>query len=389
MQRRRILRFPLLSEEGWLRGQIKRCAATLFRADGVATNLQHFVPHHPALRAPLLGEEGKTPTARYAWFSTILLICFSTIAWSADLAALRAQIEKVIPRARGEVGVAIRHVESGTELLVNGDKTYPMASTYKVPILVEIFYQRSEGKLTLDERIEVNPSDVHPGGTIALLLDGPGLQMSIHNLIQLMMRVSDNSATDILLAKVGGAANVTARMKSLGLDSIRVDRSTLEMIMDQEGVDYATYGKLPIAQLRERMAAVDAQTAARANEQFNKTEKDVASPRHMTALLDQIYRGQIVDRASSDEIIEFMSHSMVGQARIPGLLPDGTRVVYKTGSISGSSNATGIIYLPKGDHLVVTVFTRDAKASPGERERVIAEISRYAYDYFLANPTGQ
>jgi beta-lactamase class A len=263
-----------------------------------------------------------------------------------------------------------------------------MASTYKVPILVELFYQRADGKLSLSDRIEVSPADVHPGGTIALLLDGPGLQMSIHNLINLMMRVSDNSATDILLNKLG-PANVTARMESLGLDKIRIDRSTLEMIMDQEGLDYATFGKLPFPQLRERLAAVDPQTAARANERFNATEKDVGTPRQMTLLLEKIHRGEIVDRASSDEIIEFMNHSMIGQVRIPALLPEGTRVVHKTGSIGGSTNDTGIVFMPGGSHLIVTVFTKDAKAPAAERERVIAEISRFAYDYFLFNSSGR
>src|SRR5437867_12913070 len=116
----------------------------------------------------------------------VVMTCLMLPAWSADIAALRAQIEKVIPRMRGQVGVAIKHVESGTELMINADQTYPMASTYKVPILAELFYQRSEGKLSLSDRIEVSASDVHPEGTIALLLDGPGLQMSVHNLINLM-----------------------------------------------------------------------------------------------------------------------------------------------------------------------------------------------------------
>src|SRR5436190_7615702 len=325
---------------------------------------------------------------RRLYLLSFFLICFSASAWAVDIATLRAQIEKLIPRARGEVGVAIKHVESGVEVLVNADKTYPMASTYKVPILTEIFYQRAAGKLALSDRIEVTPADVHPGGTIALLLDGPGLQMSIHNLIQLMMRVSDNSAADILINKVG-AANVTARMRGLGLDSNRVDRTTLEMILDQEGLDYATYGKLPIAQLRERLDAIDPQTAARANERFNKLEKDVATPRQMNLLLEKIYRGEIVDRASSDEIIEFMNHSMIGQARIPGSLPEGTRVVHKTGTISGSTNDTGIVFLPDGRHLLITVFTRDAKAPAADRERVIADISKYAYDYFVFNPAGK
>jgi beta-lactamase class A len=317
-----------------------------------------------------------------------ILMCTTTAAWPADVAILRTQIEKVIPRARGEVGVAIKHAESGTEVLVNAEKTYPMASTYKVPILTELFYQRSAGKLSLLDRVEVTPADVHPGGTIALLLDGPGLQMSIHNLINLMMRVSDNSAADLLINKLG-PANVTARMRALGLDSIRVDRTTLEMILDQEGVDYATYGKLPLAELRLREEAIDVQTAARANERFNKTEKDVATPHDMNRLIEKIFRGQIVDRASSDQIIEFMNHSMIGQARIPAALPEGTRVVHKTGSISGSTNDTGIVFLPDGNHLLITVMMRDAKASTTDRERVIADISKYAYDYFLFNPTGK
>src|ERR671931_1834590 len=145
----------------------------------------------------------------------LLLVSLMPAARAAEIAALRSQIERVIPRARGQVGVAIKHVESGTELMINADQMYPMASTYKVPILVELFYQRAVGKLSLSDRVEVNPLDVHPGGTIALLLDGPGLQMSIHNLINLMMRVSDNSAADILLGRLG-IGNVTARMKEIG-----------------------------------------------------------------------------------------------------------------------------------------------------------------------------
>src|SRR5262245_4269330 len=97
----------------------------------------------------------------------IFLIVAMPPAWAADIAMLRGQIEKVMPRARGQVGVAIKHVESGTELMINADQSYPMASTYKVPILVELFYQRAAGKISLEDRVEVNPLDVHPGGTIA------------------------------------------------------------------------------------------------------------------------------------------------------------------------------------------------------------------------------
>jgi beta-lactamase class A len=313
-----------------------------------------------------------------------LLLAFSSPGWSQDLTALKAQIESASLRARGDVGIAIKHIESGTEILVNADARYPMASAYKLPILVELFYQRAAGKLTLDDRIEVMPSDIHIGsGSMIALYDPPGVQLSIRNLINLMMRISDNSAADILFNKVG-AANVTARMKSLGLTSIRVDRSTLEMILDQSGVDYARNGSLPARELRKVLDAVDGSTAARANEEFNKVEKDVASAHDMNRLLEKIYRGEIVDRATSDEIIAILKECQSGPARIPGLLPADTVVAHKTGTIGGSTNDVGLVYLPfnKGE-LAITVLMRGGRASAAERERVIAEIARYAFDYFV------
>jgi beta-lactamase class A len=313
-------------------------------------------------------------------------MCFTTAVWAADVSILRAQIEKLIPRAKGGVGVAIKHIESGTEVMINADENYPMASAFKLPILVELFYQRAAGKLSLDDRIEVAPADLHVGsGSMSQLFDAPGVQLSIRNLINLMMRISDNSAADILLNKAG-AANVTGRMRALGLEAIRVDRTTQEMILDQVGLDYSAYGKLPLAELRERLQGVDAQAATRANDEFSRLERDVASPRDMNRLLEKLFRGEIVDRATSDEVIQILKECQTGLARIRGLLPEDTVVAHKTGTIGGTTNDTGIVFLPyRGDHLLITVFTKDAKAPLAERERVIAEISRYAYDYFTFN----
>ena len=314
---------------------------------------------------------------------------FSTLtpdALAADVSLLKAQIENAIPRARGDVGVAIKHLESGTEVLVNSEKRYPMASTFKLPLLVELYYQRAAGKLSLDEKIEVMPSDLHVGsGVIIALFDPPGVQLNVRNLINMMMRISDNSAADILL-KRAGIATVTARMKAIGLDSIRVDRNAQELILDQSGLDYAKYGALPVREVRKMLDAIDASTAARANDQFNKTEKDVAKPSDMNRILEKLYRGEIVDRAASDEIIDILKECQTGTARIPGLLPPDTVVAHKTGSIGGSVNDTGIVFLPyNAGHLAVTVLMKDAKASTADRERVVAEVTKDAYDYFVTN----
>jgi beta-lactamase class A len=316
----------------------------------------------------------------------LLIAGLSLNAAAADLSILKAEIEDTIQRARGAVGVAVKHLESGTEIVVNGQNTYPMASAYKLPILVELYYQKAAGTLTLDDRIEVMPSDLHIGsGVMIALFDPPGVQLSIRNLINMMMRVSDNSAADILLNRVG-AAKVTARMKALGLNTIRVDRSTQEMILDQSGLDYSRYGTLPVRQVRKMLDEIDGPTAARANDQFNKTEKDVAKPADMNAILEKLYRGEIVDRATSDEIIEILKECQTGFTRLPGLLPSDTVVAHKTGTIGGSINDSGIIFLPyNAGHLAITVLMRDARASTADRERVIADIARYAYDYFVFN----
>jgi beta-lactamase class A len=305
-------------------------------------------------------------------------------AQARDVGPLRKQIEQALTPARGEVGVAIKHLESGTEILINADKKYPMASTYKLPVLVELFYQRAAGKLSLEDFIEIHPSDIHIGsGYMVAAFDAPLFPINIHNLINLAMRVSDNSAADVLLSLVE-AGNVTQRMKTLGLDSIRVDRSTLEMILDQSGLDYSKYGALPAREVRKMLDAIDGATAARADEEFNKIDKDTAKPSEMNRLLEMIHRGEIVDRATSDQIIAILKECQTGAARIRGMLPPETDVAHKSGTISGSVNDTGIVFLPSGaGHLAVTVFMRNTRANTAARERVIAQVTRHAYDYFV------
>ena len=177
-------------------------------------------------------------------------------------------------------------------------------------------------------------------------------------------------------------------MKALGLDSIRVDRSTLEMILDQSGLDYAQFGALPARQVRKLLDSIDAPTAAKADDQFNKTDKDTAKPADMNRLLEMLVKGEIVDRAASDEIIGILKECQTGTARIPGLLPRevAIEVAHKSGTLGGSINDTGIVFLPyDAGHLAITVFMKNTKATTAVRERVIADITRAAYDYFVKN----
>ena len=305
-----------------------------------------------------------------------------------NLERLRASISSVIPNAQGVVGVSIKHLESGASVSVNGDQMFPMASTYKVPLLVELHAMAKDGRLKWDEIVEVTPRDQHLGsGDLTRNFDAPGIQLSLRNLANLMMIISDNSATDMLL-KRAGAANVEKRMRTLGIEAIRIDRSTHEMNLDYQGRDTAklkdlSRDELHVAMRRDpRSLTVEARFAN--DDRFGNDSRDGASPNATVALLEKIWRGEAVDRGASDAMLELMKRCRTGENRLRGYLPAATVVAHKTGSFGGVINDVGIIYLPgNAGHIAIAVFTKSTRVTSEEAERVLAHIGRYAYDYFL------
>jgi beta-lactamase class A len=316
-------------------------------------------------------------------------------ASSVGLERLRLQIERAMTPARGEVGVAIKHLETGQSVTVKADQPYPMASTVKLPILVELYAQERAGKLKFDEMRPLTPTDQHVGsGDISVMFDLPGVSMSLSNLANMMMMISDNSATDVLLSRVGGAAVVNARMRALGLNGIRVDRTIQELVLDFGEQDTERLKNLPLKDLRPLMRRGPDDEAGRLARHMRNAKdlRDQATPADMTRLLEMLWRGQIVDAEASKSMIELMKRCRTGAARIKGLLPSDTVVAHKTGSLGGTVDDLGIIYLPHGaGSVAITVLSKQTLAESSVVERVVAEIARYAYDYFVftAPPSAQ
>lgn len=304
----------------------------------------------------------------------------------APLERLQARITRAAAGARGVVGVGIKHLESGAEVYVNGDDAFPMASTFKLPVLVELYAKAKDGKLNWDELVDVGVLDQHLGsGDLAPLFDPPGVQLSMRNVANLMMLISDNSAADICLAKAG-TADVNARLAALGVKGIRVDRPCQELILDYQGADTAKLKDLTLKEIRQATPRTGPQTdEARwaQDDRYAADPRDQATPRAFVTLLEKIWRGEAVDRASSDAILETMKRCTTGAARIKGLLPRDTVVAHKTGSMGGVFDDVGIIYLPDDmGHIAIAVLTRSARAQSADAEKAIAEIARFAFDYF-------
>lgn len=304
-----------------------------------------------------------------------------------SLALLQAELERLAPISEGVMGVGVLHLQSGRSLYLNADQGFPMASTVKVPIAVQLLTLVDQGRLRLDSMITLAPSDLHPGsGTLTRLFDDPGVALSVRNLMELMLLISDNSATDLLLRVAGGGAAVNARMAALGVTGISADRPTIELIADAIGVRTLPpeAERTPEA-FRALSRAVSEEERQAAVASFYRDPRDTATPRGMTRLLEMIWKREALSEASSALLLDIMYRCETGQARLKGLLPPGTAVAHKTGSLGlGVANDVGIIDLPGGaGHVIVSAFVKESKGQVAAQELAIAQVARAVHDYFV------
>lgn len=325
-----------------------------------------------------------------------LLACAQTVAAQAThattaLERLNKEVARLAEISGGRVGVAAVHLESGRSVQLNAEDAYPMASTFKVPVALQLLRRVDRGEVKLDTIITLAPSDLHPGsGEISHLLDDPGVSLSLRNLLELMMIISDNSATDLVLKSAGGPLAVTARVRELGVEGVRVDRPTVNLIADWAGITLPPESEwtpqLFREQLRRQPGAPQrtAEERRRAAEAFDKDPRDTATPAGMVKLLEKLWKGEALGAENTALLLDIMRRCETGAARIKGLLPPETEVAHKTGTIGGTTNDVGIITLPDGaGHVALAVLVKESRREAELRERAIAQISRAIYDYFL------
>lgn len=307
-----------------------------------------------------------------------------------NLRRLESEIGRLTAISGGRVGVGIIHLETGRELFVNGTEPFPMASTYKVPVAVELLTRVQAGTVRLDSMITLRPSDLHPGsGTLTRLFNDPGVSLSVHNLLELMLLISDNSATDMVLTVAGGGPAVNTRLAALGISGISVDRATIQLIADVVGVkDLGPESGWSPAVFDSLSRAVAPADRLLARAKFYQDRRDTSTPEGMARLLAKIWRGEALDATRTTQLLDIMLRCETGAARLKGLLPPAVPVRHKTGSLGiGVANDVGIIDLPDGaGHVVVAVFVKESTRDVAAQERTIAQIARAAYDYFTFNP---
>jgi beta-lactamase class A len=315
----------------------------------------------------------------------------TTTATSAGRAEslLERAIERFAATSGGIVGVSAILIESGRRVSLNGGMRFPMASVYKLPIALQLLHKVDRGELRLSDPVTLSENGFRPGHSpIAEFANNKPVTLTVERLLELMLGESDNSASDALLRLAGGPAAVTARMRALGVAGIDVSRPEGQLILNHRGVrELPPESEWTMALLDSLSAKITPAESEAAAAAYANDPRDTSTPDAMADLLARVHRRDALEPASMERVLQIMTATQTGPARLKGLLPVGTVVAHKTGTMGGTTNDVGIVTLPGGaGHLAIAVFVKGSTKDVPERERAIAEIARTVYDFFMLQP---
>jgi len=300
--------------------------------------------------------------------------------------ALEDKLHAVIEASRLEAGIAISQIESGTRIEINGDLSFPMASVFKIPILATAGQQIAEGKLNLDTRITLNAEDKSAGSGILPFFDA-GLNPTVRDLLTLMIIISDNTATDMVVDLLGGTACVESFMHSLGLTDIHFKMNCKQLLKNLFPPEIRD---LSLAEIQAWDAEND---ILRDSVVFKRnSENNVSTASAMTTLVQKLHQGEIVTGAVQEELLGIMLKQQLNN-RLPRFMPPNIPFAHKTGTIAGVCNDSGVMTISDNNHVVITVFTwwddAEVRHKPDvsfsrifEVESAIGSIARLAYEHF-------
>src|SRR5438045_952296 len=160
-------------------------------------------------------------------FAALVLLAGAAPAAATGTAPVQAEIARIAQPVEGIVGVAAWRLDGrGPRVLVNADQSFPMASTFKIAVAGTILSKVDRGAISLDQLVPVEHAMVVDSEGLAQTFKHPGVSVSVLNLLELMLTVSDNTATDHLTKLAGGPAAVTQWVREQGITGLRVDRDT-------------------------------------------------------------------------------------------------------------------------------------------------------------------
>lgn len=247
----------------------------------------------------------------------------------------------------GVLGVAILDLNTGQKFLLHPDEVFPQASSIKIAVLAELYHQAQQsaqgmaGKAKLTDLYTMQPSDLVPDSDIMGGLTPGVTRITNRDLATMMIAVSDNSATNVLIDRVG-MDNVNTLMDSLGLTHTRLRRKMMDIKAAGEG------------------------------------RENISTPREMMTLLEMLYRGKVLNKQMTDDFLTMLSTHK--SSFLPRDLPDGLRIANKPGELEAVRNDSGIVFAQNRPYIIciMTTYLKNERAG----EEAISRISRVTYQMF-------
>ena len=285
----------------------------------------------------------------------ILAAClFSLPLLPAGAADLDARIEPLLKAHKGTVAVAVKHLKTGEEFYLNADEPMPTASLIKLPIMVEAYWQAAENKVKLDKPLTLRKEDKVPGSGILTSHFSDGATFPLRDAVRLSIAFSDNTATNLVLDEIG-IPSTNLRMEKLGFKHTKINAKVYK-----------------------------GSTTSIDPERTKKFGLGSTTAREMVQLLERIEAGKVVSPEACKEMIAHLK-SCDDQEKMTRLLPAGTIVAHKTGSVNASKTDAGILYLKSGPVAlcVLTDKNADVRWTPDNAAQVlIGKIAKEVYEHF-------
>jgi len=254
---------------------------------------------------------------------------------------LESTIHDIDQHLDGVMGVAIEDLTTGDHFFLHENEAFAQASSIKITVLAQLYLQAQQGKLKLTDPYTVQASDLVPDSDIMGGLTPGVTRITLRDLATMMVAVSDNSATNVLIDRVG-MDSVNSMLDSLGLSHTRLRRKMMDLKAAAEG------------------------------------RENVSTPREMMTLLDAIYRGKVLNKESTADFFRMLSTNK--SSWIPRDLPADLKIANKPGSLEGVRNDSGVVFVEGRPYVicVMTAFLRDER----DGEDAISKVSLAAWRMF-------
>ena len=300
---------------------------------------------------------------------------------------LDARIQGLGRDFAGDVGIAVRDIESGWSTSFDGNSHFPQQSVSKFWVALTALDKADQGQLDLDETVTVRRSDMtlfHQ--PIAALIKGDGYDTTLSSLMNRALQQSDNTANDFVLRKAGGPEAVRAFLERKGIDGVRFGPGERLMQSQIAGMSWRpeySQGR----NFYQARNSVPLSTRTAAFNRYVADPVDGATPLGIVDALARLKKGELLSPASTARLLSTMSNTRTGPQRLKGGLAAGYSLAHKTGTgqVLGASqsgyNDIGIITSPDGKSYAVAVMIRLTSAPIPARMQMMQNVTRAVIDY--------